>query len=314
MSTPAAEITVSAQGLSRKFGAHTAVAGVSIELKRGEILGFLGPNGAGKTTTMQMLTGNLAPSLGAVRICGIDLFDEPTAAKARIGYLPETPPLYRELTVREYVDLAARLHRVPKAKRKTAVDDTLANCDLTGVAKKLIGTLSKGFQQRVGIAQAIVHRPDVVILDEPTVGLDPNQIREIRNLIRELGRDCSVILSTHILPEVESVCDRVQILHHGATVFSDTIAALKHFQGGRTMILGLKRPPETAAIAAVNGVANVQPAGEGLFRVGFADGADPTDELVRSAVEKSWGLFQLTPAQASLEDVFGSLTRKEEQA
>ena len=263
---------------------------------------------------MQMLTGNLAPSAGAISICGIDLFDEPTAAKGRIGYLPETPPLYRELTVREYVDLAARLHRVANSTRGAAVDAALANCGLADVAKKLIGTLSKGYQQRVGIAQAIVHRPDVVILDEPTVGLDPNQIREIRNLIRELGRECSVILSTHILPEVESVCDRVQILHHGATVFNDTIAALKQFQGGRTIVLGLKRPPAAAELAAVQGVARVEPAGEGVFRVTFADDADPTDELVGRAVEKTWGLYQLTPAQASLEDVFSSLTRKEEQA
>ncbi|MDB5811447.1 MAG: transporter related protein [Betaproteobacteria bacterium] len=312
MNATTSEITVSAQGLSRSFGAHTAVAGLNLELKRGEILGFLGPNGAGKTTTMQMLTGNLAPSQGAIKICGIDLFDEPTTAKARIGYLPETPPLYRELTVREYVDLAARLHRVPKTTRGSAVDTALAGCGLTDVAKKLIGTLSKGYQQRVGIAQAIVHRPDVVILDEPTVGLDPNQIREIRNLIRELGRDCSVILSTHILPEVESVCDRVQILHHGATVFNDTIAALNQFQGGRTIVLGLKSPPAAAELGAVPGVARVAPAGERLFRVTFADNGDPTDELVRRAVNQGWGLFQLTPAQASLEDVFGSLTRREE--
>jgi ABC-2 type transport system ATP-binding protein len=309
-----AEITVSAQGLSRNFGAHTAVAGVSLELKRGEILGFLGPNGAGKTTTMQMLTGNLAASAGAIRICGVDLFDEPTAAKSHIGYLPETPPLYRELTVREYVDLAARLHRVPKSGRSTAVNDTLASCGLADVAKKLIGALSKGYQQRVGIAQAIVHRPDVVILDEPTVGLDPNQIREIRNLIRELGHSRSVILSTHILPEVESVCDRVQILHHGATVFNDTIAALKQFQGGRTMLVGFKVPPAPADLAAIPGVARAEPAGDGIFRVSFADGTDPTDALVRRAVEKSWGLCQLTPALASLEDVFGHLTRKEETA
>jgi len=308
-----AEITVSAQGLSRKFGLHTVVDGVSLELKRGEILGFLGPNGAGKTTTMQMLTGNLAPSLGTISICGVDLIERPTAAKARIGYLPETPPLYRELTVREYVDLAARLHRVPKAARRLAVNDALAGCGLADVAKKLIGTLSKGYQQRVGIAQAIVHRPDVVILDEPTVGLDPNQIREIRKLIRELGRDRSVILSTHILPEVESVCDRVQILHHGATVFNDSIAALKQFQGGRMMLLGLKRPPPHAEIASVHGVARVE-AADGLLRVAFAEGADPTDELVRRAVEKSWGLYQLAPAQSSLEDVFVQLTQKEEQA
>ncbi len=313
MSLQPAEITVSAQGLSRRFGANTAVDGVSLELKRGEILGFLGPNGAGKTTTMQMLTGNLAPSLGAISICGIDLLDEPTAAKARIGYLPETPPLYRDLNVREYIDLAARLHRVPKSGRAAAIDDALVRCGLAEVTKKLIGTLSKGYQQRVGIAQAIVHRPDVVILDEPTIGLDPNQIREIRNLIRELGRDRSVILSTHILPEVETVCDRVQILHHGATVFNDTIAALTQFQGGHMILLGFRRPPAADEIAAVPGVTRVEPAGDNQFRVSFADAADATDEVVRRAVEKSWGLYQLTPAQTSLEDVFAHLTRKEEQ-
>ena len=313
MNHQAAQITVSAQGLLRKFGTRTAVDGVSLELKRGEILGFLGPNGAGKTTTMQMLTGNLAPSMGAINICGVDLLDHPVAAKARIGYLPETPPLYRELKVREYVDLAARLHRVAKSKRGAAVDDAITRCGLAEVANKLIGTLSKGYQQRVGIAQAIVHQPDVVILDEPTVGLDPNQIREIRNLIRELGRDRSVILSTHILPEVETVCDRVQILHHGATVFNDTIATLKQFQGGRMILLGLRQPPAAGEIAAVHGVARVEPGPDNLLRVSFADGADPTDDLVRRAVEKSWGLYQLTPAQASLEDVFVHLTRKEEQ-
>jgi len=314
MQEQTAQITVSAQGLSRKFGTRAAVDGVSLELKRGEILGFLGPNGAGKTTTMQMLTGNLAPSMGSINICGVDLLDHPVAAKARIGYLPETPPLYRELTVREYVDLAARLHRVPKTARGTAVADAITRCGLAEVANKLIGTLSKGYQQRVGIAQAIVHQPDVVILDEPTVGLDPNQIREIRNLIRELGRDRSVILSTHILPEVEGVCDRVQILHHGTTVFNDTIATLKRFEGGRVMLLGLRRPPAAGEIAAVHGVARVEAAGDNLFRVSFADAGDPTDELVRRAVEKSWGLYQLTPAQTSLEDVFVHLTRKEEQS
>ena len=313
MTAQTAEITVSAQGLSRKFGAHTAVDDVSIELKRGEILGFLGPNGAGKTTTMQMLTGNLAPTSGTISICGIDLFERPTAAKARIGYLPEHPPLYRELTVGEYVELAARLHRVAKAGRAAAVADALARCGLNDVARKLIGALSKGFQQRVGIAQAIVHRPDVVILDEPTVGLDPNQIREIRSLIHELGASCSVILSTHILPEVESICDRVQILHHGATAFSDTIAGLKQFHGGRMVLLGLKRPPPAAELLAIAGVARIEPAGDSLLRVSFADNADPTEALARQAVEKSWGLYRLAPAQSSLEDVFVQLTQKEEQ-
>jgi ABC-2 type transport system ATP-binding protein len=314
MTDQAAEITVFAQGLSRSFGAHTAVDGVSLELRRGEILGFLGPNGAGKTTTMQMLTGNLAPSSGTIRICGVDLFERPVAAKARIGYLPETPPLYRELTVREYVDLAARLHRVVKSARAGAVDNALARCGLTAVAQKLIGTLSKGYQQRVGIAQAVVHGPDVVILDEPTIGLDPNQIREIRKLIRELGASHSVILSTHILPEVESVCDRVQILHHGGTVFNDSIAALKQFHGGRVVLVGLRHPPAVSELAAIDGVARAEAASDTLFRLSFADGADPTDELVHTAVKKSWGLYQLAPAQSSLEDVFVHLTQREEAA
>ena len=312
MTLPTAEITVSAQGLSRRFGAHTAVDDVNIELKRGEILGFLGPNGAGKTTTMQMLTGNLAPTAGAISICGVDLFEHPTAAKRHLGYLPEHPPLYRELTVREYVALAARLHRVPKLERETAVKNALSSCGLESVAQKLIGALSKGFQQRVGIAQAIVHRPDVVILDEPTVGLDPNQIREIRNLIRELGRGHSVILSTHILPEVESVCDRVQILHHASTVYSDTIAGLKQFHGGRMVLVGLRNPPAIEEIAAIAGVARAEAAGDGLVRVAFAENADPTDALVHRAVERVWGLYQLVPAQNTLEDVFVHLTRREE--
>jgi ABC-2 type transport system ATP-binding protein len=312
MKSPSAEITVSAQGLTRRFGGHTAVDGVDIELRRGEILGFLGPNGAGKTTTMHMLTGNLAPSDGTIGICGIDMLEHAVRAKARIGYLPEHPPLYPELTVREYIELAARLHRVAAAARPAAISDALADCGLVEVAKKLIGSLSKGYQQRVGIAQAIVHRPDVVILDEPTVGLDPIQIREIRTLVRKLGNNHSVILSTHILPEVESVCDRVQILHHGRTVFSDTIAGLKRFHGGRMVLLGLRRPPAIDQITAIKGVLRAEAAGANLFRVSFADHADASEDLARCAVEKSWGLYQLAPAQNSLEDVFVRLTQKEE--
>jgi len=220
-------ITISARGLCRNFGAHAAVREINLELKRGEVLGFLGPNGAGKTTTMRMLTGNLAPNAGSIEICGIDLLDQPRDAKAHIGYLPETPPLYRELTVDEYLRLAARLHRIANASIRSALDETKQRCGLNDTGKRLIGSLSKGYQQRVGIAQAIIHNPDVVILDEPTVGLDPNQMREIRALIRELGAERSVILSTHILPEVESVCDRVQIMHRGRMVFNDTIAGLK---------------------------------------------------------------------------------------
>jgi ABC-2 type transport system ATP-binding protein len=219
--------TISARGLTRRFGGRTAVENVHLEVRRGEVLGFLGPNGAGKTTTMQMLTGNLAPSEGEVKICGIDLLARPTLAKEKIGYLPETPPLYRDLTVDEYLELAVKLHRVRKGKRREAIGRAKQRCGLSEVGRKLIGSLSKGYQQRVGIAQAIAHEPEVVILDEPTAGLDPNQIREIRALLRELGSTRSVILSTHILSEVEAICDRVQIMHHGKIVYRDTIAGLK---------------------------------------------------------------------------------------
>ncbi|MDP2240925.1 MAG: ATP-binding cassette domain-containing protein [Burkholderiales bacterium] len=305
-------LTISAHGLSRAFGTQTVVNAINLELRRGEVLGFLGPNGAGKTTTMQMLTGNLAPSSGSISICGIDLLDHPVAAKAKIGYLPETPPLYRDLKVDEYLVLAARLHRVPKAGQRDAVDSAKHRCGLNDVGGKLIGALSKGFQQRVGIAQAIVHGPDVVILDEPTVGLDPNQIREIRSLIRELGGKHSVILSTHILPEVEAVCDRVQIMHHGNLVYSDSITALQQFHGSRTLLLGLRRPPPVQELAAVPGIATVEPVSETLFSIQSVADHDPTDTLTRLAAEKNWGLYQLNPAQASIEDVFANLTRHEE--
>jgi ABC-2 type transport system ATP-binding protein len=216
-----------ARGLSRRFGPRIAVQGIDLELGHGEVLGFLGPNGAGKSTVMRMLTGNLAPSGGGIEICGIDLIDRPAEAKARIGYLPEIPPLYRELTVNEYLRLAAKLHRVNTSKASSALDMVTQRCGLDGTGERLIGLLSKGYQQRVGIAQAIIHDPDVIILDEPTAGLDPNQIREIRSLIRELGAERSVIVSTHILPEVESICDRVQIVNEGRTVFTGSIAMLK---------------------------------------------------------------------------------------
>jgi ABC-2 type transport system ATP-binding protein len=213
--------------VTRQYGSKVAVRDLDLTIPPGELFAFLGPNGAGKTTTMQMLTGNLAPSEGEVTICGIDLLTDPVAAKLCIGYLPEYPPLYRELTVDEFLSLAVKLHRVPKPKRRDAVVRAKQRCGLSDVGRRLIGTLSKGYQQRVGIAQAIAHEPDVLILDEPTAGLDPNQIRDIRLLVRELGGVHSVILSTHILSEVEAVCDRVQIMHHGKVVYGDTTCALK---------------------------------------------------------------------------------------
>ncbi|HVS27422.1 MAG TPA: ATP-binding cassette domain-containing protein [Burkholderiales bacterium] len=312
MSEEISTITLSAQALSRSFGPRLAVSEVTLELKKGEVLGFLGPNGAGKTTTMRILSGNLAPSSGSVRICGIDLFEKPKAAKALIGYLPETPPLYRDLTVDEFLKLAARLHRVAKKQIQGTIARAKERCGLNDVGRQLIGGLSRGYRQRVGIAQAIVHTPEVVILDEPTVGLDPIQIREIRTLIRELGGAHSVILSTHILPEVETVCDRVHILHQGKGVYSGGIASLMQMRAGHMLQVGLRNPPPVAELERIAGVTAVEKSGDGQFHVRFSPETDPTDALVTTAVEKNWGLHQLNRQQASLEDVFVQLTQKEE--
>jgi ABC-2 type transport system ATP-binding protein len=227
MSAKTEQKTVSAHGLSRYFGARIAVDQVSLELGQGEVLGLLGPNGAGKTTIMRLLTGNLAPNNGKVEICGMDLQKQTLKAKACIGYLPEIPTLYRELTIDEYLWLAVNLRRLARSKTDDAIRKAVERCGLDNVRRRLIGSLSKGYQQRAGIAQAIIHDPAVIILDEPTSGLDPNQMRDVRSLIRELGAMRSVIFSTHALSEVESVCDRVQIINHGRQVFEGSVDMMK---------------------------------------------------------------------------------------
>ena len=233
MPNSTSEITLSAHDLTRRFGNRLVVENVSLQLKRGEVLGLLGHNGAGKTTTLQMLTGCLLPNSGEINIGGINLLRQPTLAKTHIGYLPETPPLYRELSVNDYLLFAARLRGMSSTSAAAALQTTRQRCGLDKVGKKIIATLSKGFQQRVGIAQAIIHRPAVVVLDEPTVGLDPTQIREIRDLIRELGNSSSVILSTHLLSEVESICDRVEIMHHGRLIYGDSTINMKQYGNGK---------------------------------------------------------------------------------
>lgn len=306
-------LTVEAIELTRLYGGRAAVSDVSFHLAKGQVLGFLGPNGAGKSTTMKMLTGNLAPSAGSVKICGIDMIENPKEAKALIGYLPEMRPLYKELTVDEYLTIAARLHRVSGKHIKKAVEVAKARCGLTHMSKRLIENLSNGYQQRVGIAQAIIHNPMVVILDEPTVGLDPIQIRDIRALIKEIGQEHSVIVSTHILPEVEMVCDHVQIIDKGKLVFNGGIDVLKRQRIGNKLLLGFRRPPSDTALLQIPGITEVEQA-DGMVRVRFADGQTPHEAIVEAAVKEGWGLYQIAPDQTSLEDVFVQLTYQEAAA
>ncbi|HEX7044526.1 MAG TPA: ATP-binding cassette domain-containing protein [Burkholderiales bacterium] len=298
--------------VSRYYGGLLAVNDVSFTVRQGEILGFLGPNGAGKTTTMQILTGNLAPSAGAVRIAGHDLLAEPKAAKAALGYLPEQPPVYRDLTVDEYLDYCAALNRIPRTRRRAARESAKEKCGLTDVGRRLIGNLSKGYQQRVGIAQAIIHMPPLVILDEPTVGLDPIQIREIRELIRELGKNHAVILSTHILPEVQATCDRVQIIHKGNLVLADTIEGLARHLKSAALIVGLHRPPPAAELMALPGITAIDNLGDGRWRLHHEPDADPVEQIARLALERNWGLREIGPERASLEQIFVELTTSEQ--
>ncbi len=293
--------------LSRRYGAYWAVKNISFTLDRGEVLGFLGPNGAGKSTSMQMICGNLAPTTGQIIIDGHDMMDDPIAAKSAIGYLPENPPLYRELTVDEYLNYCARLHRIPGPKIAAALDFAKQHCALEQVGKRLIGNLSKGFQQRIGIAQAIIHQPPVVILDEPTVGLDPIQIREIRDLIKTLGRDRSVILSTHILPEVQATCDRVQIIRQGELIVCASIDELNRQGQHNRLKVAFSHPPDAAALQQLSAATRVASIDAQRFEIEFEDDGY-AEHLVQISVEQQWGLFELIPDPDSLEEIFVELT------
>jgi len=299
---------LSVKHLSRFYGSLSAVNNISFHLNKGEVLGFLGPNGAGKSSTMQVITGNLAPSAGQINICGFDLLDSAKQAKANIGYLPEQPPLYRELTVDEYLSFCAQINRIEISKQKTALQKAKERCGLTEVGKRLINNLSKGYQQRVGIAQAIIHNPAIVVLDEPTVGLDPIQIKEIRNLIRELAEDHGVILSTHILPEVQMTCDRVQIINHGQLVYSDDINHLHQRMRSNSLILGLNHAPSEAELKSLNLIDDVEVLSSSRFRLSHAIENSPAENIAQIAADKNWGLFEIRPEQKTLEQVFVELT------
>lgn len=306
-----APITLSARNLSRSMGGHEVIRGVSLELKRGEVLGLLGHNGAGKSTILRMLTGTLTPHAGQIEVCGFDIIRQPIKAKACIGYLPETPPLYRDMRVDDYLTFAAKLHRVTRSKISSALTETKRRCGLQDAGRKIISTLSKGYQQRIGIAQAIIHNPDIVILDEPTVGLDPAQIRDIRALIRELGYTHSVILSTHLLSEVENVCDRVEILQHGQFIYGDTSVRMQRFGYQTGFVITLLAPPSLDELKAVPGVESAEALSDTRFKILHHADNNTATTLLEVAAARGWQAQQLTPLQGNLEDAFVQLTQNE---
>jgi len=300
--------------LTKQYGPKLAVNGISFSVKKGEIVAFLGPNGAGKTTTMRMITGYLPPTAGEVRIEGIPIRQKPIEAKRRIGYLPELPPVYPEMTVEDYLHFVARLKQVPGREIKARVERACARCALADVRRRIIGRLSKGYRQRVGLAQAILHEPGLLILDEPTAGLDPRQSNETRELIRSLAGEHTVILSTHILSEAAQVCERVIIINRGELVAVDSPENLaRRVKNTDTLLVEARGPAEAVAraLGAVPGVAAVAPraGGDGVaqFQV-EAKGADVREALARAVVNGGWGLLELKPVELSLEEIFLNLT------
>ncbi len=319
---------ITASHLTKSYGSRVAVDDVSFSVGKGEVVGFLGPNGAGKSTTLRILAGFLAPTRGSVEIAGHDVVDDSFEARRCIGYMPEAAALYPEMRVIEYLRFRAELKRVPRSARVGHVDDAMQKSGVADVAHKRIGHLSKGYRQRVGLADAIVARPPIVILDEPTAGLDPNQIREARALVRELGRDHTVVVSTHILSEVEACATRVLLIHRGKLVAEGPTDEIRAMRSSTAVDLVVRGDPElaTRALTAVDGVtsASVAVAGEGQVvrvRAAFATkpGADTAasdravEACVAALVAAGLGVREVRPAGGSLEDVFASLTRDEQE-
>jgi ABC-2 type transport system ATP-binding protein len=309
---------IEVQHITKRYGRVTAVDDVSFKVERGEILGFLGPNGAGKTTTMRILTGYMPATEGRAVVAGFDVFAEPVEAKRRTGYLPEMPPLYPDMTVREYLDFVARIKGVPSSEQKQRVQSVMERTRVADMAERHCSKLSKGYRQRVGLAQALIHNPDVLILDEPTAGLDPKQIIETRELIRSLAGDHTIVLSTHILPEVAQTCQRVVIINKGRVVAVDTPDNLTaRLRGAETMYVQVDAPREdaVAALTAIPGVTRVSAADgrqvQGAFEVESDRGTDVRRELARAIVTRGWGLLELRPMRMSLEEIFLQVTTDE---
>ena len=310
---------IEVQHLTKRYGRFTAVDDISFRVEKGEILGFLGPNGAGKTTTMRIVTGYMPPTDGKAIVAGFDILDEPIEAKRRTGYLPETPPLYPDMSVADYLSFVAKIKGVASSERRERIGIVMEKTRISDMANRLCGKLSKGYKQRVGLAQALIHNPDVLVLDEPTAGLDPKQIIETRKLIKELAGDHTIVLSTHILPEVAQTCQRVVIINKGHVVAVDTPSNLTaRLKGSETMFVQVDggSPDATGTLRSIPGVTRVAVA-EGsrpdlpAFEIESAQGHDIRRELARALVNGGWGLLEMRPLRMSLEEIFLSLTTEE---
>ena len=304
---------IQAESLSKCYGPVQALENVSLSAERGDIVGVLGPNGAGKSTLMRILTGIMPPSEGCVSVAGHDLFEQPIKARRQIGFLPELPPVYRDQTIEEYLRYCGRLRSLKGRQLLSAVDNVILKCQLEKMRKRLIGNLSKGFQQRVGIAQAIIHDPQVLVLDEPTVGLDPNQIIEIRNLVRSLGQERVVILSTHILQEVEAVCTRVVMLNQGCIVFSGEMEAFTGEDSGNWRVT-FNKAPEISAIEDILPDSRViLGEGKGEFVISCLDDLGTRAAFIEKTVSIGWQPVRVSPDMPQLEQVFIEHTCFEEK-
>ena len=311
---------ITVKELTKRYAGTVAVNQISFEVAKGQIVGFLGPNGAGKTTTMRMLTCFLPPSAGTANVAGFDVFEQPLEVKKRIGYLPETPPIYPEMETADYLRFVGKLKGLSGADLAKRVDYVCERCAVADVKKKLLGKLSKGYRQRVGLAQAIIHNPEVLILDEPTAGLDPKQINETRDLIKSLAGDHTIILSTHILPEVEQTCEQVIIINKGKLVATDSVRNLQARARGAESVLveiagrqgGLEVPIVQHKLEQVSGVSRVvckqQVDSHALFEVESEKGRLVRGDLARAVVHSGWDLNELRPAAMSLEEIFLQLT------
>ena len=301
--------------LCKSYGERKAISNLSFKIEKGDVVGFLGPNGAGKSTTMKIITGFMAPSSGEARICGYDVFENPVEVKKRIGYLPEVPPLYTDMKVVDYLRFVAHLKQVDPTKIKGLVERALLKTQLKDVRDRLIQNLSKGFKQRVGIAQALVSDPEVLVLDEPTVGLDPKQVAEIRDLIKELRGEHTIILSTHILPEVQATCNKVIIIHKGIIVAQDTIDQLEKLNKGSVFLsVKTKKPSQLShSLKNFSGVMATEKISDFHFKVQLSEDENLIEKVAAEVIKSGSGLMELMPTRANLEDVFLKLTYGQDQ-